>query len=95
MLVRPGVLGRASLWSATLPSELFRLVQQHHRRCSRQYASVSASQLQFGQPVFETHPHILKAGESSFPRPSLRVFPLAIPTQEDISRLNSPLPPFQ
>lgn len=30
---------------------------------SRQYATVPASQLQFGQPVYETHPHILKPGE--------------------------------
>ncbi|KAL8736819.1 MAG: hypothetical protein Q9166_000185 [cf. Caloplaca sp. 2 TL-2023] len=30
---------------------------------SRSYASVSAADLQFGQPVHETHPHLLKAGE--------------------------------
>ncbi|KAI4242998.1 MAG: hypothetical protein L6R40_003689 [Gallowayella cf. fulva] len=30
---------------------------------SRLYASVSAADLQFGQPVHETHPHLLKAGE--------------------------------
>lgn len=30
---------------------------------SRPYASVAASELQFGQPVHETHPHLLKAGE--------------------------------
>ncbi|MCJ1234257.1 hypothetical protein MMC14_002216 [Varicellaria rhodocarpa] len=29
----------------------------------RAYASVSASDLQFGQPVHETHPHLLKASE--------------------------------
>ncbi|KAH8887533.1 Creatinase/aminopeptidase [Thozetella sp. PMI_491] len=29
----------------------------------RAYTSVSAASLQFGQPVHETHPHILKAGE--------------------------------
>lgn len=29
----------------------------------RQYASISAAELQFGQPLHETHPHILKAGE--------------------------------
>ncbi|CAF9922164.1 hypothetical protein IMSHALPRED_005600 [Imshaugia aleurites] len=29
----------------------------------RQYASVSAAKLQFGQPLHETHPHLLKAGE--------------------------------
>ncbi|KAL8817856.1 MAG: hypothetical protein Q9223_003396 [Gallowayella weberi] len=30
---------------------------------SRFYASVSAADLHFGQPLHETHPHILKAGE--------------------------------
>lgn len=30
---------------------------------SRTYATVSAAELQFGQPVHETHPHILKPGE--------------------------------
>ncbi|KAL8781022.1 MAG: hypothetical protein Q9213_006199 [Squamulea squamosa] len=30
---------------------------------SRPYASVSAADLQFGQPVHETHPHLLKPGE--------------------------------
>ncbi|KPM42533.1 Intermediate cleaving peptidase 55 [Neonectria ditissima] len=30
------------------------------RRC---YASVSAAELRFGQPVYETHPHILQPGE--------------------------------
>lgn len=29
----------------------------------RHYASVSAAELQFGQPLHETHPHLLKAGE--------------------------------
>ena len=29
----------------------------------RRYASVSAAELQFGQPLHETHPHLLKAGE--------------------------------
>ncbi|KAK1759626.1 peptidase M24, structural domain-containing protein [Echria macrotheca] len=32
-------------------------------RSSRGYATVSAAELEFGQPVHETHPHILKAGE--------------------------------
>ncbi|KAL1970044.1 hypothetical protein VTN77DRAFT_6449 [Rasamsonia byssochlamydoides] len=31
--------------------------------CRRSYASISAAELQFGQPVHETHPHILKPGE--------------------------------
>lgn len=30
----------------------------------RTYASVSAADLQFGQPVYETHPHLLRPGES-------------------------------
>ncbi|KAL8993385.1 MAG: hypothetical protein Q9169_006388 [Polycauliona sp. 2 TL-2023] len=30
---------------------------------SRPYASVSAADLQFGQPLHETHPHLLKPGE--------------------------------
>ena len=29
----------------------------------RHYSSVSAAELQFGQPLHETHPHLLKAGE--------------------------------
>ncbi|KAM7207527.1 Peptidase M24, structural domain containing protein [Naviculisporaceae sp. PSN 640] len=32
-------------------------------RTSRSYATVSAAELEFGQPVHETHPHILKPGE--------------------------------
>ena len=34
----------------------------------RQYASVSAAELQFGQPLHETHPHLLKAGERKLKR---------------------------
>lgn len=43
-------------------------------RASRSYASVPAAQLQFGQPVHETHPHILKPGECKLllPTPSLQ-----------------------
>lgn len=40
-----------------------RVGQSNLRSSTRSYASVSASELQFGQPVHETHPHILKAGE--------------------------------
>ncbi|KAK2761636.1 hypothetical protein FQN54_001464 [Arachnomyces sp. PD_36] len=43
------------------PSALSRLTG--NRAPCRTYASISAAQLQFGQPVHETHPHILKAGE--------------------------------
>lgn len=53
------------------PRALSSLVSRHSgnrldactTRASRNYASVSAAQLQFGQPVHETHPHILKPGE--------------------------------
>ncbi|KAI9877181.1 MAG: hypothetical protein M1830_004616 [Pleopsidium flavum] len=34
----------------------------------RSYVSVSAAELRFGQPVHETHPHLLKAGEGQLPR---------------------------
>lgn len=45
--------------------------QRPHRddvsRPRRSYGSVvSAANVQFGQPVHETHPHILKAGECEF-----------------------------
>ena len=33
---------------------------------NRSYASVSAAELQFGQPLHETHPHLLKAGERKY-----------------------------
>lgn len=33
------------------------------RRCRRAITCVPAAQLSFGQPVHETHPHLLKAGE--------------------------------
>lgn len=107
-LTRPSVLSRATPRTPTLPSELFRLVQQHHRRptITRQYASVSASELQFGQPVYETHPHVLKPGESKHictslhplcpPLRPLRPPVPAIPTQTNISssnRLKILLPP--
>lgn len=36
---------------------------------SRPYASIAASEFQFGQPVHETHPHLLKAGEGRFENP--------------------------
>lgn len=32
----------------------------------RAYATVSAAELQFGQPIHETHPHLLRAGERRF-----------------------------
>ncbi|KAG9237029.1 xaa-Pro aminopeptidase-like protein [Amylocarpus encephaloides] len=47
---------QASPSSVTLQSTRSR----HSRRA---YASISAAELQFGQPVHETHPHLLGAGE--------------------------------
>ena len=39
-------------------------IPRHGRPTSRRgFASVSAAELRFGQPVHETHPHILRAGE--------------------------------
>lgn len=62
---RTSLLDHATPQTPTLPRELLGLIQQHHRRpIARHYASVSASELQFGQPVYETHPHVLKPGES-------------------------------
>ena len=33
---------------------------------TRSYAFISASELQFGQPLHETHPHLLEPGECTF-----------------------------
>ncbi|KAL8925267.1 MAG: hypothetical protein Q9208_003557 [Pyrenodesmia sp. 3 TL-2023] len=41
----------------------YRLPNQNAALPSRSYASVSAGDLQFGQPLHETHPHLLKPGE--------------------------------
>jgi flagellar biosynthesis protein FliQ len=37
----------------------------YHRSALRA-AAVNAAELQFGQPLFETHPHLVKAGESMY-----------------------------
>lgn len=46
-----------------------------HRRCwlftatqntSRSFATISAADLRFGQPLHETHPHILKSGQRMY-----------------------------
>ncbi|KUI69863.1 Intermediate cleaving peptidase 55 [Cytospora mali] len=56
-----------SVSKALLPPITSRLSTSRATRLptTRQYATtaVPASQLQFGQPVYETHPHILKPGE--------------------------------
>jgi len=38
---------------------------QWRTRCLRGITSVPAAQLSFGQPLHETHPHLLKAGEGA------------------------------
>lgn len=38
-------------------------IKPHTNRHSRAYATVSAADLSFGQPVHETHPHLLRPGE--------------------------------
>ncbi|KAL7946542.1 hypothetical protein V8C42DRAFT_320976 [Trichoderma barbatum] len=76
-------LPRPSFRSLGLPPRKLPLQQQHRisqtalkvQRPSsyifsprRSYSSViSAANLLFGQPVHETHPHILKAGEGGSP----------------------------
>jgi hypothetical protein len=55
---RPSCLSRFLVPSATTRTS--RPTQR------RTYAAVSAADLQFGQPVHETHPHLLRAGESMY-----------------------------
>ncbi|KAI4169741.1 MAG: hypothetical protein LQ343_005482 [Gyalolechia ehrenbergii] len=55
------------------------------RISSRPYASVSAAELQFGQPLHETHPHLLRSGELT---PGISAFEYA----QRRSRLASKLP---
>lgn len=44
------------------------LVPAHkHYIIRRSYASISAADLKFGQPLHETHPHILSPGECALP----------------------------
>ncbi|KAJ4392931.1 aminopeptidase [Gnomoniopsis smithogilvyi] len=70
LATRPSFLTRASSRTQSLPSEVLHICQDHLPTYTRlQYstspspAPVPASQLQFGQPVHETHPHILAPGE--------------------------------
>ncbi|MCJ1478419.1 hypothetical protein MMC13_007099 [Lambiella insularis] len=44
---------------------------------SRLYSSVSAAELQFGQPLHETHPHLLEAGERIEVTPGISAFEYA------------------
>lgn len=54
--ISPVVLRNSASIARQAPRRLF--TEQN-----RSYASVSAGELRFGQPVHETHPHLLKAGE--------------------------------
>ncbi|KAF1845096.1 xaa-Pro aminopeptidase-like protein [Cucurbitaria berberidis CBS 394.84] len=56
------------------------------RHCWRGYASVPAAELRFGQPLHETHPHLLKAGEVT---PSIT----ALEYYQRRSKLAKDLPP--
>lgn len=51
--------------SGTINSLSIRTAFAENRQIIRSYSAVtvSAADLKFGQPVYETHPHILKAGE--------------------------------
>jgi hypothetical protein len=53
---------RQAIYNHLCPSRFLRLPP----RC-RQYASAHASEQSFGQPLHETHPHLLKAGERTVP----------------------------
>lgn len=44
----------------------------------RTYASISAAELKFGQPLHETHPHILSPGECVYPHYSIVVYGLCL-----------------
>ncbi|RKF74606.1 Intermediate cleaving peptidase 55 [Golovinomyces cichoracearum] len=48
---RPTIFLKPSTWTCNI------------NKTSRTYSSISASKLQFGQPLHETHPHLLKPGE--------------------------------
>ncbi|KAK2816015.1 hypothetical protein FQN49_008070 [Arthroderma sp. PD_2] len=51
-------------WPRSIPSLQRRAPRSSALKASlRKYSSVSAAELQFGQPLHETHPHLLKAGE--------------------------------
>ncbi|KAK3384422.1 peptidase M24, structural domain-containing protein [Lasiosphaeria ovina] len=50
-------------WRTCSSSPLARAGTPGQRRSYATATTVSAAQLEFGQPVHETHPHILKAGE--------------------------------
>ncbi|KAL5336650.1 peptidase M24, structural domain-containing protein [Aspergillus crustosus] len=53
---------RRSIPVATLP-KLSQRVAQTQPIIRRGYASISAAELKFGQPLHETHPHLLEPGE--------------------------------
>ena len=55
-------IGRTSARPSPFLLRCCRAAPTYQTRC----ASIAASELQFGQPVHETHPHLLKAGERWF-----------------------------
>ncbi|ERS95958.1 hypothetical protein HMPREF1624_07493 [Sporothrix schenckii ATCC 58251] len=60
---RPAVQRPQLLRGAARPLSVPPPIQSRPRASRRGYASVPAADLLFGQPVHETHPHILQAGE--------------------------------
>jgi intermediate cleaving peptidase 55 len=58
------MFARARIWSSLLRKQQCLGTQ---KAVSRRGISVSAAELRFGQPVHETHPHLLKAGEGANP----------------------------
>ncbi|KAK0708257.1 peptidase M24, structural domain-containing protein [Lasiosphaeris hirsuta] len=58
-----GTLRTAQLGAALCRATASQASWRPSPRAGRSYATVSAIELEFGQPVHETHPHILKAGE--------------------------------
>jgi len=63
-------LPKAIIFASQRPRCRFQLLAQEltcrTTQSRRTYASISAADLQFGQPVHETHPHLLRAGESAY-----------------------------
>lgn len=63
---RPSPRLGCSAISATVAAPQGRVSCSRTNESRRGYAAVSAGDLRFGQPVHETHPHILQAGERMF-----------------------------
>lgn len=68
---RPGLQQLQRIFTSTPTRLCLRYTASSNKACTTQrprtYATiVSAADLKFGQPVHETHPHLLKAGESEY-----------------------------